>query len=73
MRAISDDAVNASKSARRQRERRPQVIQGGRSDSTLAGSPPMPPTAAIRTDDPDTEPKEKLQPWQRMLPVEEWS
>lgn len=66
MRSIADEATNASKTARRQRERRLRVIQGGRIDTT---PPATPPTSA-----PPRPPRENNgQPWERMLPVEEWS
>ena len=71
MRGIAEQAVHATKTARRQRERRLQVIQGGRSEVAAAGAPAAPATIPITTNDSD-KPKEKLQPWQRMLPVEEW-
>lgn len=63
MRAIADEAVATSKTARRQRERRLRLIQGGRIDKT-----PEPVDSAKEDDD-----QEKHQPWERMLPVEEWS
>lgn len=66
MRAIADDAVRSSKRARRQRERRFRVIQGGRSD--------LPPAGARKAeDDPVADPPDNLQPHERMFPVEEWS
>jgi putative transposase len=65
MRSIADEAVNSSKIARRQRERRLRVIQGGRADLPPASPPPsVAPSAA---------PETTQQPWERMLPVEEWS
>jgi putative transposase len=66
MRAIADEAVRSSKRARRQRERRFRVIQGGRSDV---------PAAAARDaeDTPPSDPPDNLQPHERMFPVEEWS
>ncbi len=70
MRGIAEQAVHATKTARRQRERRLQVIQGGRVQAAPAETLSTPPNVA--TSDGDA-PKEKLQPWQRMLPVEEWS
>jgi putative transposase len=70
MRGIAEQAVHATKTARRQRERRLQVIQGGRLEAVPAATPFTPPTQAPSDVD---KPKEKLQPWQRMLPVEEWS
>jgi putative transposase len=65
MRSIADEATQASKTARRQRERRLRVIQGGRVDP-----PPAPPSTNGSTGAP-REPS--TQPWERMLPVEEWS
>jgi len=70
MRGIAEQAVHATKTARRQRERRLQVIRGGRVQAAPAETLSTPPNVA--TSDGDA-PKEKLQPWQRMLPVEEWS
>ena len=65
MRSIADEATNASKTARRQRARRLRVIQGGRVD---------PPPATPPTNAPPRAPRESNgQPWERMLPVEEWS
>jgi putative transposase len=65
MRSIADEATKASKTARRQRERRLRVIQGGRVDPPPASPPPTPPPGAQR--------ETNGQPWERMLPVEEWS
>jgi putative transposase len=65
MRRIADEAIVVSKTARRQRERRLRVIQGGRVD-----------TIPVNTPVPDTTTQDEhstLQPWERMLPVEEWS
>lgn len=64
MRAITDAAVASSKAARRQRERRLRLIQGGRAEPVP--SDPQP-TAADDTGGGRT------QPWERMLPFEEWS
>jgi putative transposase len=65
MRSIADEATNSSKIARRQRERRLRVIQGGRVDPALA---------APSTNNLLATPREPNgQPWERMLPVEEWS
>lgn len=63
MRAIADDAVRASKTARRRRERRLRVGPGGRS-----GLLPVEP------DETDTlrQISEELQPHERMFRVEEW-
>lgn len=65
MRSIADQATNASKTARRQRERRLRVIQGGRVDPPPAS--PAPSVGLTAT------PETTQQPWERMLPVEEWS
>lgn len=67
MRAIADEAVRASKVTRRQRERRLRLIQGGKTDP-LASESPVEPAHSIEEDEIDTR-----QPWERMLPVEEWS
>ena len=65
MRSIADEAANASKTARRQRERRLRVIQGGRVDPSPASPAP--------SGGPTATPETAQQPWERMLPVEEWS
>jgi putative transposase len=65
MRSIADEATNASKIARRHRERRLRVIQGGRTDP--------PPTASPANGAPNAPRETAGQPWERMLPVEEWS
>lgn len=65
MRSITEEAVNSSKIARRQRERRLRVIQGGRVDPT--------PAAPAASKGPPTPRQNSTQPWERMLPVEEWS
>lgn len=65
MRSITDQAVSASKVARRQRERRLRLIQGGRVDPT---SVPADATVVDQEDD-----QTPVQPWERMLPVEEWT
>lgn len=66
MRAIADAAVNSSKAARRQHERRLRLIQGGRTDSA--------PVEQVPEAIPDTvsEAVSVFDPAQ-MLPVEEWS
>jgi putative transposase len=64
MRKITDDAVLASKNARRQRERRLRVIQGARSDTASVNSAE---TTSVEDEGEDTR-----QPYERMLPVEEW-
>ena len=63
MRAIADDAVRASKTARRQRERRLRVVPGGRSA-----------LLPVEPDEADTlrQISEELPPHERMFPVEEW-
>jgi putative transposase len=61
MRSIADEATSASKIARRQRERRLRVIQGGRADAAPVSGAPK------------AERQTAEQPWERMLPVEEWS
>jgi putative transposase len=68
MRVITDEAVASSKVARRQRERRLRLIQGGRVDS-VPGVSPSTDAADIDADDEQG----KLQPWERMLPFEEWT
>jgi putative transposase len=65
MRAIADDAVRKSKSARRQRERRFSVVQ--------AGPEILPVETRNAESDLTSDPMEKLQPYERMFPVEEWS
>ena len=65
MRSIADEAVNTSKIARRQRERRLRVIQGGRADRHRDRR-----RRALHRMRPRRPPQ---QPWERMLPVEEWS
>ena len=66
MRAIADDAVRTSKRARRQRERRFRVIQGGQSET---------PSVIGKAQDhgPVFDEANTLQPHERMFPVEEWS
>ena len=68
MRVITNEAVASSKVARRQRERRLRLIQGGRVDS-VPGVSPSTDAADIDADDEQG----KLQPWERMLPFEEWT
>jgi len=67
MRAITDEAVVASKTARRQRERRLRVIQGGRRDPVLS------PQDAVSAAADEPADQTTVQPWERMLPVEEWT
>jgi len=66
MRSITDEAVIASKAARRQRERRLRLVQGRRDR--------LPPDsyqdAGLAAEDSAAQ---KTQPWERMLPFEEWS
>jgi len=66
MRAIADDAVRTSKRARRQRERRFRVIQGGQSET---------PSVIGKAQDhgPVFDEANTVQPHERMFPVEEWS
>jgi putative transposase len=66
MRAIADDAVRSSKRARRQRERRFRVIQGGRPDL-------LPVEACDAREELTSNSADELQPYERMFPVEEWS
>jgi putative transposase len=68
MRHITAEAVTTSKRARRQRERL-RVIQGGREVPT----PPTPVIISTASAVAEEGVKEKLLPWQRMLPVEEWT
>ena len=65
MRAITEDAVAATKTARRHHERRLRLIQGGRNA--------VPPEAQPATAMVEEGPRDTRQPWERMLPVEEWS
>jgi len=62
MRAIAQEAVRETKVARRHRERRMHLVQGGRAE----------PIPAESTAEDLSEPNSK-HPWERMLPVEEWS
>lgn len=64
MRTIANDAVLASKTARRQRERRKNIVPAGRCSDLLP----------IDVDETDAfQPAgEDLQPHERMFPVEEW-
>jgi hypothetical protein len=64
MRRIAEEAVQMTKAVRRQQERRMRLIRGGLTDDTEqlpAGNPS--PLAADGNE---------LQPWENMLPVEEW-
>jgi putative transposase len=62
MRKIADSAVTATKTVRRQRERRLRVIQGGRAVNAPVTQIE---TSVIEEDD-------QRQPYERMLRVEEW-
>ncbi len=62
MRSIAEQAARESKLARRQRERRLRLIQGGRVDPAAGDAP------AVNDQEEDTR-----KPWERMLPVEEWT
>jgi putative transposase len=67
MRAIVDEATLATKTARRQRERRLRLIPGGRVDSAPDAS------AAVQAAPVDEDNNQStVQPWENMLPVEEW-
>jgi putative transposase len=65
MRSIADQAITASKAARRQRERRLSVIDGARSDTSVSATDTE--TVAERSVE-----ENPLQPHEQMLPVEEW-
>jgi len=69
MRKIAEEAIAASKTARRQRERL-RVIHGERTVPTV---PPVVEATSTSDANRDEEEKQKLLPWQRMLPVEEWT
>lgn len=66
MRAIADEAVIASKAARRQRERRLRLIPGGRKDAPTDAALAQAISATF------DEEQSNLQPFEQMLPVEEW-
>lgn len=66
MRSIADQAIATSKAARRQRERRLRVIDGGRSDTPVCAGP----AEAIAEQSAE---ENSLQPHEQMLPVEEWA
>ncbi len=68
MRKIADEAVVSTKTARRQRERRLRLIQGGRPDAPRPDA--VKPDGCVEDDNND---EGSLQPWERMLPVEEWT
>jgi putative transposase len=65
MRAIVAEAVSERKAARRDRERRLEVIRGGRTADTKVGSKAD--LSLVWNEEEDTR-----QPWEDMLPVEEW-
>jgi len=67
MRKIADEAVTATKTLRRQQERRLRLIQGGRADPSIA----MAATTAVREAEDDDQDNSTAQV--RMLPFEEWS
>ena len=67
MRKIADEAVTATKTLRRQQERRLRLIQGGRTDARIA----MAATSAVREAEDDDQDNSTAQV--RMLPFEEWS
>jgi putative transposase len=69
MRRIAEEAIATSKTARRQRERL-RVINGGRAVPVIS---PVAPPISVSDAGSSEEQKEKLLPWQRMLPVEEWT
>jgi putative transposase len=64
MRRIAEEAVQMTKAVRRQQERRMRLIRGGLTDNTaqLPAGDPSPLVADAN----------ELQPWENMLPVEEW-
>lgn len=66
MRTITDEAVAASKKARRQRERRVRLIQGQKTE--IKPNPPRSATDVAVDDGYD----ETVPACERMLPVEEW-
>jgi putative transposase len=66
MRKIAEEAVTATKTLRRQQERRLRVIQGGRTDTPIAV------TANARASEVDDD-SENSTAQVRMLPFEEWS
>jgi putative transposase len=66
MRNVVDRAARESKVARRHRERRLRLIQGGRAEALQPE--PANPANVIEEDV-----HEKEQPWERMLPFEEWT
>ena len=69
MRAITDEAVATSKTARRSRERRLRLIQGGRTDPVSGISD----TVGAIVSEEEGDQSNVQQPWERMLPFEEWT
>ena len=69
MRAITDEAVATSKAARRSRERRLRLIQGGQADPV----PGIPDTVGATVREEEDDQSSVQQPWERMLPFEEWT
>jgi hypothetical protein len=67
MRKIADEAVTATKTIRRQQERRLRVIQGGRTDSSIALA------ANARVSEVEDGEQDNSTAQVRMLPFEEWS
>jgi len=67
MRNIADEAVTATKTFRRQQERRLRLIQGGRADPSVAVTANAP-VGEVEDDDQDNSTAQI-----RMLPFEEWS
>ena len=65
LRAITEEAVTRSKTARRQRERRLRLIQGGLTAVEPANAPEV-----GQSDDAASNTQH---PWEQMLPVEEWT
>lgn len=63
MRSIAEEAARESKLARRQRERRLRLLQGGRVDAAAGDAPVVN----------DLDKEDTRKPWERMLPVEEWT
>lgn len=68
MRTIAQQASRHSKVARRRRERHWQLMRGGVLDGAPAPSAAQRAPSMLDDHEPDAR-----QPWERMLPVEEWS
>ena len=66
MRRIVDEATDATKSARRQRERRLRLVPDGRNEADAQAQT----EAAAAAEEAN---QSTLQPWERMFPVEEWT